>query len=134
MREFLAVANALSDANRVRLLLGLCHGELCVCSLVNLVGLADSTVSKHMSILKQAGLVEARKQGRWVYYRLAGLDASALVRQIVALAEEHLREDRVIAQDAARIAALHQLEAGASCVAGRFGYLAPPTVEAAETA
>ena len=62
---------ALSDENRLRLVFALRHGELCVCQLVALLELAPSTVSKHLSVLRDAGLVEARKEGRWVYYRLA---------------------------------------------------------------
>ncbi len=115
MKEFLAVVNALSDVTRIRLLLSLQNNELCVCKLVELVGLSDSTVSKHMSLLKQAGLVEARKKGRWVYYRLADPNASPLVRQAIELACEHLRGDRAIIRDAARIADLISRENGASC-------------------
>ena len=70
MREFMAVAKALADETRVRLLMAVGDRELCVCQLIDLAGLAPSTVSKHMAILKQARLVETRKQGRWVYYRL----------------------------------------------------------------
>ena len=72
MLDFMAIAKALADENRVRLLLALQKQELCVCQLIELIGLAPSTVSKHMSILRQARLVEARKEGRWVYYRPAG--------------------------------------------------------------
>ena len=70
MKDYLAVTKALSDASRVRMLCALRGGELCVCQLIELLGLAPSTVSKHLSILNQAGLVESRKVGRWVYYRL----------------------------------------------------------------
>ena len=69
MLDFMAIAKSLADENRVRLLLALQKQELCVCQLIELIGLAPSTVSKHMSILKQAHLVETRKEGRWVYYR-----------------------------------------------------------------
>ena len=70
MREFLAITKALSDENRVRALMGLSGGELCVCQLIELLGLAPSTVSKHMAVLHQARLVESRKDGRWMYYSL----------------------------------------------------------------
>src|SRR5512140_2070441 len=103
MREFLAVTTALADESRLRLLMGLCGRELCVCKLVDLVELSDSTVSRHMSILKQAGLVDTRKKGRWVYYRLADLDASPLIRAALSLAQVHLAEDRLILRDSARI-------------------------------
>ena len=71
MRNLLAVLKALADETRVRALMALRRRELCVCQLVELLGLAPSTVSKHMSILKQARLVESRKEGRWMFYRLA---------------------------------------------------------------
>jgi ArsR family transcriptional regulator, arsenate/arsenite/antimonite-responsive transcriptional repressor len=62
---------ALSDESRLRLVFALRQGELCVCQLIALLGLAPSTVSKHLSMLRDAGLVNARKEGRWVYYRLS---------------------------------------------------------------
>ena len=71
MRDLMAVTKALADESRVRILLALEAGELCVCQIVELLQLAPSTVSKHMSILKQARLLESRKEGRWMFYRLA---------------------------------------------------------------
>ncbi len=68
--RFIDQAKALSDRNRVRALLALRDRELCVCRLIELLQLAPSTVSKHLSILRQAGLVEGRKEGRWMHYRL----------------------------------------------------------------
>ncbi len=101
MREFLAVMNALSDPSRLRLYLSLQGRELCVCNLVDFIGLADSTVSKHMSVLRQAGLVESRKKGRWVYYRLAEAETSPLVQQLSELMIRHLSADKTIAVDRA---------------------------------
>lgn len=66
-----AVFKALSDESRLRAFMALRHHELCVCQIIELLQLAPSTVSKHMSILKQAGLVESRKKGRWIHYRIA---------------------------------------------------------------
>lgn len=80
MREFMNITKALADENRVRTLLALRKGELCVCQITELCGLAPSTVSKHLSILSQAGLVESRKEGRWIYYKLPGNDAPVAVR------------------------------------------------------
>ena len=76
MWDFMAVTKALADENRVRMLLALQKQELCVCQIIELVKLAPSTVSKHMSILRAARLVDARKDGRWMFYRLAGLAIS----------------------------------------------------------
>jgi len=71
MREFIAITKALADESRVRMLMALTQGELCLCQLIEMLGLAPSTVSKHMSILTRAGLTKCRKAGRWRYYRLA---------------------------------------------------------------
>jgi DNA-binding transcriptional ArsR family regulator len=70
MRHFMQITRALSDENRVRILSFLTHSELCRCQIIELLNLSPSTVSKHMSILIQAGLADVRKEGRWHYYRL----------------------------------------------------------------
>jgi len=61
------LTKALADESRVRAVLALRQGELCVCQITELFGFAPSTVSKHLSILFQANLVESRKDGRWIY-------------------------------------------------------------------
>jgi DNA-binding transcriptional ArsR family regulator len=71
LRDATRLFAALSDETRLRLFLALRGGELCVCQLTALLDLAPSTVSKHLSLLRDAGLVEARKASRWVYYRMA---------------------------------------------------------------
>ena len=100
MREVLAITKALSDETRLRILMSLRNGELCVCQVIGLLELAPSTVSKHMSILHQAGLVEARKEGRWMYYRLAAESPPA--RWVL----ESLAKDRQVAEDARRLKSL----------------------------
>jgi len=66
----MAIARALSDPGRVRILLVLRRRELCVCQITELFGFDPSTMSKHLSILHHAGLIQSRKTGRWVHYRL----------------------------------------------------------------
>ena len=58
------------DANRIKILFGLSQGEMCVCDIVNLLGVTQSAVSHQIRILKQSRLVKARKQGKSVYYSL----------------------------------------------------------------
>lgn len=99
MRDFMAVTKALADENRVRVLLALRQGELCVCQIVELLGLATSTISKHMSILRQAYLVDSRKDGRWVYYRLAVDDSPLAVRQATRVTTALLADDPQILSD-----------------------------------
>jgi ArsR family transcriptional regulator, arsenate/arsenite/antimonite-responsive transcriptional repressor len=103
MREFMNVVKALGDENRVRSLLALRSGELCLCQIIEFLGLAPSTVSKHMSILKQACLVETRKSGRWVYYRLAGSDAAPVVQEAIAWVCKSLSGDIRVLQDEQRL-------------------------------
>lgn len=81
--DFTSIAKALGDPNRVRALLAISRQELCVCQIVELLGLAPSTVSKHMTILKQAGLVESRKKGRWVYYRALSDEGAEEAREVL---------------------------------------------------
>ena len=83
LRHFVAITKALADENRVRMLLALRHAEMSACQIIELVRLAPSTVSKHMSILIRAGLVHARKDGRWVYYRLTDDRTQPVVRQAI---------------------------------------------------
>jgi ArsR family transcriptional regulator len=64
------VFRALSDRTRLRILNLLKSGELCVCDLVTLLGVPQPTASRHLAYLRRAGLVIARKQGHWIYYRL----------------------------------------------------------------
>ena len=77
----MAITKALSDPNRVRILLALKRGELCVCQITELFGFAPSTISKHLSILHHAHLILSRKSERWVYYRLPGPGAPVAVRE-----------------------------------------------------
>ena len=99
MRNFMNVAKALADENRVRALLVLCDRELCVCQIIELLSLAPSTVSKHMQILKQARLVDSRKDGRWIYYRLADDDVPVEAAEAIGWVKKSLWGDVRIRKD-----------------------------------
>lgn len=71
MREIMEVLKALADENRLRILCALRGGEFCVCQIIALLELAPSTVSKHLTVLRAARLVDSRKDGRWIHYRLS---------------------------------------------------------------
>jgi DNA-binding transcriptional ArsR family regulator len=102
LRGFLYLAGALSDPGRARLLLALRGRELCVCQLVELLGLAPSTVSKHLSVLRQAGLVEYRKRGRWAFYRRAE-EAPPAVRDALRWLDASLSRDEMVRRDRDRL-------------------------------
>jgi len=103
MREFMAITKALSDPNRVRILLSLRRGELCVCQITELLDLATSTISKHLSILNQAGLILSRKTERWVYYRLPDQSAPVAVREALDWVLKSLVKTEEATADAVRL-------------------------------
>lgn len=115
MRDFLAITKALSDTNRVRVLLALRRGELCVCQITELLGLAPSTISKHLSVLHQAGLVNSRKDERWVYYRLAGKGAPVVVREALDWVHKSLVKTAEAAADAKKLNRILKMDLAEIC-------------------
>jgi ArsR family transcriptional regulator len=71
VRPLSQLFKALSDENRLRIVALLTHGELCVCHIESALELTQPTVSRHLSTLRSAGVVEGRRQGTWMHYRLA---------------------------------------------------------------
>lgn len=80
---------ALSDETRLRILGLLLHGELCVCELMAILELPQSTVSRHLAYLKNAGLVSDRRQGVWMHYQLSAGD-SVLHKDLLDLLRKDL--------------------------------------------
>lgn len=103
MREFLSITKALSDESRVRALLAVKDGELCLCQLIDVLGLSPATVSKHMNILHHAGLVQRRKDGKWHFYRLAEVDDDPVARRALDWALDELKGDPRVRDDRRRI-------------------------------
>lgn len=102
MFDFMTAMKALSDPNRVRILCVLVGQELCVCQLIEMLGLAPSTVSKHLAVLRQARLLEDRKEGRWMYYRHPDRP-SPLAKDILKLLRSSLSADELIQVDRERV-------------------------------
>ncbi len=119
MREVVTIAKALSDENRVRILAMLEGRELCVCQVIELLGLAPSTVSKHLSILKQARLIDGRKHGRWMYYRLADEDVPTVAKDAISWALNGLGRDRQRQQDAERLIQILAMDPEVLCLTQR---------------
>jgi ArsR family transcriptional regulator len=115
VREFMSITKALSDPNRVRILLSLRRGELCVCQITELFGLANSTVSKHLSILHHAGLILSRKAERWVYYRLPDKSAPLAVREALDWVHKSLARTDEAAADAKRLAKILKMNPAEIC-------------------
>jgi len=87
MKAYVKAAKALGDPARVKILKILEIKEMCVCEVQAVLGLAQSTVSKHLKVLEEAGLVEWRRVGPWVNYCLAQQDESPAGRQLTLLAQ-----------------------------------------------
>ncbi len=106
LRAALRVTKALADAQRVRILMMLQKSELCVCQIVEVLGLAPSTVSKHLSILAAADLVVSRKKGRWAYYRLPDSAAGARPQPPLDWLGKALKDDPQMRADREKLAAV----------------------------
>jgi len=115
MRELMAVTKALSDPSRVRIILALRRGELCVCQITELFGFAPSTVSKHLSILHHAGLILSRKSERWVYYRLPDKSAPVVVREALDWVHKSLAKTDEAAADAKKLKRILKTDLGEIC-------------------
>ena len=93
MREFVRVMKALSDPNRVKIIKMLQHKSLCVCEMKAALKIAQPTVSKHLKILEEAGLVGSRKEGLWVNYCLTDGAGSAYAASLLGNLRHWLSED-----------------------------------------
>lgn len=96
------LTKALADEHRLRMLMLLQAQELCACQIVEAFELANSTISKHLSILRQVGLIQSRKDGRWVYYFLPA-DPPAEMRATLDWVRQLLAGDNTAREDQARM-------------------------------
>lgn len=101
--SLIAACKALSDGTRLRAWVVLQKQELCACQLIELLQLAPSTISRHLSVLKHAGLIDSRKQGRWVYYRSLTDDRDDALRSVLVEMLNTLAEDNVLRIDQKRM-------------------------------
>jgi ArsR family transcriptional regulator len=102
--SFMNITKALSDENRVRILMALRTHSFCVCEITAFLDLSPSTTSKHLSVLKQARLIEGRKDGKWVYYKLATSPQSyGMAREAIQWIERSVGGCPEIREDEARI-------------------------------
>ena len=115
MHEFMNITRALGDKTRVRTLLALRRGELCVCQITELFGFAPSTVSKHLSLLFQAGLVEARKEGRWIFYQLPGKTAPVVVREALDWIQKSQASEPQVLADNKKLKQIRRLDPTELC-------------------
>jgi ArsR family transcriptional regulator, arsenate/arsenite/antimonite-responsive transcriptional repressor len=93
MKEFIKVMKALSDPARVKIMKMLQHKTMCVCEIQTALDKAQSTTSKHLKILEDAGLITYKKNGLWVNYQLADGTQSPFAATLVTHLQDWLEED-----------------------------------------
>lgn len=103
MRQLTKLFKALSDPSRIRILKMLEIRSLCVCEIADILQLANSTVSKHLSILRDAELIMDEKEGKWVNFYLNKRAGDKHVRQLLPLLAKWLPDDTQVRRDAQRV-------------------------------
>jgi ArsR family transcriptional regulator, arsenate/arsenite/antimonite-responsive transcriptional repressor len=103
MDRIVEIMKGSSDPTRIRILMVLKKHELCVCQITAVLNLAPSTISKHISILKHAGLVKSRKDGKLIYYRLAVLPERTVECKVLQLLKTELDSSKQIIADRVRL-------------------------------
>ncbi len=93
MKDFIRVMKALSEPNRVKIVKMLQRKFMCVCELQDALGIAQSSVSKHLRILEDAGIVYHRKDGLWVNYYIANRGKSPYVPTLMGNLNHWLEDD-----------------------------------------
>lgn len=118
MTDPVEIFKALGDETRLRLinLLLQTNEDLCVCEMVHALELPQYQISKHLIILKSAGLLQATREGTWVYYRL-DREESPLLRDLFKVLSRHLNQ-QTFADDAAKLTQRLALREDDKCVVG----------------
>lgn len=108
---------AFADRSRLRILKLLQRDELCVCQIAAILGLDQSTVSRHLAVLRNAGIVEDRREGRWTYYRISSFrdGTQEHVAQLVELLRGWLEEDERVVGDGEKCKLIKQIPLDKLC-------------------
>jgi ArsR family transcriptional regulator, arsenate/arsenite/antimonite-responsive transcriptional repressor len=116
MNEMVEAAKAFADPTRVRILAALRRGELCVCELSDALGVTQSTLSTHLQVIRDAGLVQTRRDGKWIYYAVRA-EADQLLESLFGFFAKTVKNDPAIRRDKEQLAArLKERKGGACCV------------------
>jgi ArsR family transcriptional regulator len=119
VKDMVLAAKAFADPSRIRILVALRKGELCVCELCDALGVTQSTLSTHLQIIRKAGLVSARKQGKWMYYAVTP-QAKRLADFLFLFYSDSLKNDATLRRDEKKLARRLVLRDNGACCIG-FG-------------
>jgi ArsR family transcriptional regulator len=120
--ELVAIAKTLADPTRIRIVAALRIGELCVCELVDALGISQSSLSSHLQVCRQTGVVTTRKESRWIYYSVSTRYGPLIERIFSEL--QTVGSDQQLLRDARRLKKRLQMREAGRCVLG-FGQLKP---------
>ena len=110
MKTFVKVMKALSDPSRVKIMKMLQKRVMCVCEITAGLGVAQSTASKHLKILEEAGLIISYKDGLWVNYTLADGGANPYAASLIGNLKHWLEDDTDVTELALRLPLIHREE------------------------
>ena len=116
LKHTISVLKALGETNRLRVVAVLVDRELCVCQIVKLLSLAPSTVSRHLYVLRQAGLIDLKKKGRWIYYSLADKSQSESIQNLLRLLLAAVSTDEQIIADEKKLRKILQQDPEKLCL------------------
>ena len=119
VKDLVLSAKAFADPCRVRVVMALRDRELCVCELCDALGVTQSTLSTHLQVIRNAGLVSARKQGKWMYYAIAP-KSERLVNALFDFYSESLKSDATLRRDEKKLSLRLALRDNGECCVG-FG-------------
>lgn len=120
MEQLVSAAKAFADPTRVRILSALREGELCVCEICDTLAVTQSTLSTHLQVIRDAGLVSTRKEGKWMYYTIAP-NAERLLDSLFQFFSDSLKTDATLRRDVKRLNQRLSLRDNGACCIGFAG-------------
>lgn len=103
MDNFIKIFKSLTDKNRVRILKMLEKKSLCVCEITSVLNISNSTVSSHLTLLKEAGFIKDTKDGKWANYHFVRNSDNPVLHQVLAMIPGWLNDDEIVKEDTEKI-------------------------------
>ena len=108
MKDIVKIFKALSDPTRLRIMILLRRRELCVCELMFILEMEQSRISRHMRVLREAGIAEDVREGRWIIYRVPEEAKSLLEGLFAGTLRERIELSREASEDSRKLASCIQ--------------------------
>lgn len=118
LRQYEDVMKAVADPTRVRILKILEGGEICVCQVIAVIALGQSTISKHLFLLRAAGLIKDRRDKKWIHYSLDGKSGNSYAGPVLRNLRKWLNDDPLVLKDRERAAMAREIGPVAICERG----------------